>query len=232
MNIEIWSDFACPFCYIGKRKLEQALEQFEHKAQVTTEFKSFELDPNAAKHTDKSMAELLAGKYKMPLRQAEAMTANVAAQAADVGLTYHFDTMQPTNMLDAHRLTHYAKTQGKANELAERLLYAYFTESKHLSTPDTLIELAGEVGLVKEEVAKVLESDQFADAVKYDHNQGVQLGLQGVPFFVINQKHVVSGAQQSSAFLEALTTAWNEEKAQKTSTENTDDACADGLCKF
>lgn len=231
MNIEIWSDFACPFCYIGKRKLEKALDQFEHKNEVTTEFKSFELDPNAPKQTDKSMAEILAGKYRMPIQQAEATTANVAAQAADVGLTYHFDTMQPTNMLDAHRLTHYAKTKGKANELAERLLHAYFTESKHLSTPATLIELAGEVDLDQQEAKQVLESNQYADAVKNDHNHGIQLGLQGVPFFVINQKYVISGAQQPATFLETLTNAWEEEVATKQD-QPADDVCSDGLCKM
>ncbi|MFK3939956.1 DsbA family oxidoreductase [Alkalihalobacillus sp. NPDC078783] len=231
MNIEIWSDFACPFCYIGKRKLEKALDQFEQRNEVTMEFKSFELDPHAPKHTDRTMAEILAGKYRMPVEQAEATTANVAAQAADVGLTYRFDTMQPTNMLDAHRLTHFAKTKGKANELAERLLYAYFTESKHLASIDTLLELAADVGIDPEEARPVLEGDQYTEDVRNDHSRGVSLGLQGVPFFVINNTHVVSGAQQPAAFLDALTKAHAEEITKNKNT-NPDNGCSDGLCTF
>ncbi|TSB47228.1 DsbA family oxidoreductase [Alkalicoccobacillus porphyridii] len=231
MNIEIWSDFACPFCYIGKRHLEKALDQFPHKNHVTVEFKSFELDPHAEKFTEKTMAELLAGKYRIPVTQAENMTANVASQANSVGLTYHFDSMQPTNMLDAHRLTQFAKTKGKANELAERLFYAYFTESKHLSTPETLVELATEAGLDSMEAADVLASKRYTEEVKQEHQHGVSLGLQGVPFFVIDRTYIISGAQPPSVFLESLQKAW-EEQHPSTSDQPSDDMnCSDGTCK-
>ncbi|MCQ6561041.1 DsbA family oxidoreductase [Paenibacillus mendelii] len=211
MKIEIWSDYLCPFCYIGKRKFENALVQFPHKDNVEVVFRSFELGPDAPKDPGLSMDQILASKYGMSLEQAKAANDNVASQAQTVGLTYHFDTMIPTNSFDAHRLTHYAAAQGKGAEMQERLFQAYFTDSSHIGDRETLAQLAAEIGLDRNEASAVLASDQYAQDVRADEQEGSQLGIKGVPFFVINRKYAVSGAQPSEVFLEALQKAWGEE---------------------
>ncbi|GJM73464.1 hypothetical protein HMSSN036_56800 [Paenibacillus macerans] len=147
MKIEVWSDFSCPFCYIGKRRLEKALEAFEHREEVQVVYRSFELDPEAPKDAELSIHELLAVKYGLSLLQAKESNQNVAAQAKAEGLDYHFDTAIPTNTFDAHRLSHYAGEKGKAKEMTERLYRAYFTDSLHIGDRDTLVRLAEEAGL-------------------------------------------------------------------------------------
>lgn len=236
MKIEVWSDFVCPFCYIGKRRLEEALEQFEHRDQVEIEFKSFELDPNAAKDSKQSIHEMLASKYGMTVEKAKEMNANVGAQAASVGLTFNFDNMKPTNTFDAHRLAHFAKKQDKDAELTEKLLHAYFTDSKNVSDKETLTKISESVGLEREEVLAVLNDEQaIADDVRFDQQTAQQIGVRGVPFFVINQKYAISGAQAPETFLGALQKAWEEANAtpilQDLSGESADDAsCTDEGC--
>ncbi|MFD1038282.1 DsbA family oxidoreductase [Virgibacillus byunsanensis] len=211
MKIEVWSDFVCPFCYIGKRRLEGALEQFAHKENVAIEYKSYELDPNAQKDPGKSIHELLAGKYGMTVEKAKNTNENLGRQAAELGLTYNFDTMQHTNTFDAHRVAKFAEEKGMGKEMTERLLYAYFTESKNISEHDTLIELAGEVGLESQQVATLLKVDDYAIHVRADEEQARQIGVEGVPFFVFNEKYAVSGAQPPEAFSEVLEKVWQEE---------------------
>lgn len=211
MKIEVWSDFVCPFCYIGKRRLEMALEKFSHIDEVTVEYKSYELDPNAEKNPGKNIHELLAGKYGMSVEKAKNSNEELGKQAADIGLTYNFDTMQHTNTFDAHRVAKYADENGKGKEITERLLNAYFTESRLISDHATLIELAGEVGLDKDEVTKLLKVDDYAIHVRADEEQARQIGVQGVPFFVFNEKYAVSGAQPPEAFSEVLEKVWEEE---------------------
>jgi len=211
MKIEVWSDYLCPFCYIGKRKFENALVQFPHRDSVEVVFRSFELGPDAPRDPGISMDQILTSKYGMSLEQAKAANDNVASQAQTVGLTYHFDTMIPTNSFDAHRLTHYAAAQGKANEMQERLFQAYFTDSLHIGDRETLAQLGAETGLDRNEVSAMLASDQYAQDVRADEQEGSQLGIKGVPFFVINRKYAVSGAQPSEVFLEALQKAWSED---------------------
>lgn len=236
MKIEVWSDFACPFCYIGKRRLEEALDQFPNKDQVEVEFKSFELDPNSPKNIDKNIHEVLAAKYSMSLEQAKQANQNVGQQAAGVGLTYHFDTMKPTNTFDAHRLTKFAKTHGKEAEVTEKLLYAYFTESKHIGDYDTLADIAAAAGIDRDETLKVLQDkNAYANDVRMDESIAQQYGIGGVPYFVINQKYAISGAQPTATFAGALQQVWQEESAspvlQNLSSENAEDAsCADGSC--
>ncbi|MDQ0197905.1 DsbA family oxidoreductase [Neobacillus ginsengisoli] len=236
MKIEVWSDFVCPFCYIGKRRLEEALAQFPQKDQVEVEFKSFELDPNSPKNIDKSIHEVLAGKYGMSLEQAKQANQGVGQQAAGVGLTYHFDTMKPTNTFDAHRLAKFAKTRGKEAEVTEKLLYAYFTDSKHIGDHDTLADIAAAAGIDREETLKVLQDQNaYANDVRIDESIAQQYGISGVPYFVINQKYAISGAQPTATFSGALQQVWQEESAspvlQDLSTENAEDAsCADGSC--
>lgn len=235
MKVEIWSDFVCPFCYIGKRHFEAALNQFANKSSVEVVYKSFELDPNAKLHYDMDMHHLLAAKYGMSLEQAKAANENVSRQAAQVGLTYHFDTMQPTNTFAAHRLVHFATQQGKMTEMAERLFKAYFTESKHIGEHETLSALAAEIGMDPEEVVKMLNSNDFSKEVRADEQEAGMLGIQGVPFFVINRKYAVSGAQPIDVFLGALQKASEEESSftilNESKNASDDPYCADGQCE-
>jgi predicted DsbA family dithiol-disulfide isomerase len=235
VKIEVWSDFVCPFCYIGKRRLESALEQFPQRDHVEVEFKSFELDPNAANYSGKSIHEVLANKYGMSLEQAKQANENVGEQAKTVGLNYKFDGMKPTNTFDAHRLAKYASTVGKEKELTEGLLHAYFVEAKLISDHNTLVEIAESVGLERESILSVLnDSNRFATEVRNEENQAQAFGATGVPFFVINQKYAISGAQPTELFLSALNQVWEEESPKpklKNLTENdsnmvcTDDGC-------
>ena len=156
MKIEVWSDFVCPFCYIGKRRLEIALNKFEHKDEVELVFKSFELDPSSKKKFDENIHEIIAKKYGISVEQAKASNNQIVEQAKAIDLNYNFDDLIPTNTFDAHRLSHYAKTDGKMNELSERLLKAYFVDSLNISDHKVLANLAGEVGLDSEEALKIL----------------------------------------------------------------------------
>ncbi|MGG1613812.1 DsbA family oxidoreductase [Paenibacillus phoenicis] len=210
MKIEVWSDFGCPFCYIGKRRLERALELFGHRDEIELVYRSFELDPGAPKDTESSIHELLAVKYGLSLEQAQESNRNVAQQAQTEGLTYNFDTIIPTNTFDAHRLAHYAGEQGKAKEMTERLFRAYFTDSLHIGDRETLVRLAEEVGLEGTAVREMLEQNTYADAVREDENEARRLGIRGVPFFVLRGKYAVSGAQPLEIFQGALLRAWED----------------------
>jgi predicted DsbA family dithiol-disulfide isomerase len=240
MKVEVWSDFACPFCYIGKRQLEGALSQFPNKDQVEVVYRSFQLDPTMERDTNMDMHQVLASKYGMSLEQAKGMNDRVAQQAKGVGLDYYFDTMIPTNTFDAHRLAHYAATHGKMTEMKERLLKAYFTESLHLGDHEVLAQLASEVGLDKAETLAMLAGDEYKDKVQEDKQRGADLGINGVPFFVFNNKYAVSGAQPGEVFLGALNKVWEEEQAaaplqfvgQDENEKTAGDNCADGSCKL
>jgi predicted DsbA family dithiol-disulfide isomerase len=211
MKIEVWSDFVCPFCYIGKRLLEQAINKFSHKDQVKVLFKSYELDPYGESDTSLSVDEVLAEKYNMTMEQVKTMNEQVIQKAVTVGLNYNFDTMVQTNTLDAHRLAKYATKAGKGAELTERILKAHFTESKFIGDKDILTELAVEVGLEQNEVKRVLSGNDYADAVRADEKEAKQLGVQGVPFFVFNRKYAISGAQPLDLFMDTLEKVWREE---------------------
>ena len=156
MKIEVWSDFVCPFCYIGKRRLEMALEQFPHKKDVEVEFKTFELDQNAPIYSGTSINEVLASKYGISIEEAKRNNVQLGNHAASMGLSFNFDEMKPTNTFDAHRLAKFAKDQGKEKEITENLLFAYFTESRNLSDVDTLATIAEVSGLDKQEALNVI----------------------------------------------------------------------------
>lgn len=239
MKIEIWSDFVCPFCYIGKRRLEIALDKFEYKNEVELVFKSFELDPNAKKEYKESIHEIIANKYGIPLEQAKASNNQLILQAKDLGLDYNFDDLKPTNTFDAHRLVHFAKTYGKDKELTERLLKAYFVDSLNLSESKVLSELASEVGVDGDKALVVLESDEYASKVRLDEQIASDIGVTGVPFFVFNNKYAVSGAQPSELFLEVLEKVKSEELSEisaeniPTDVDSTDSGtCSDGKCSI
>lgn len=236
MKIEVWSDFVCPFCYIGKRRLEEALAVFPHKDQVEVEYKSFELDQNAPLNSGKTIDEALASKYGMTIEQAKEANAGIGQQAKSVGLNFRFDEMKPTNTFDAHRLAKFAKTQGKEEDITENLLYAYFTDNKNLGNHDTLADLAEASGLERKEALEVLcDKTAYASEVRNDEGIAQQYGISGVPYFVINQKYAISGAQRAETFAGALKKVWEEEnpapKLQDLTEGSGDDAfCADGSC--
>jgi len=210
MKVEIWSDYACPFCYLGKRRFEKALDLFKHKDDVEVIFRSFELDPSMSKEVQSSMQELLAAKYGMSLEEAKAANDRVAEQAEQEGLVYRFATMIPTNTFDAHRLTQYAKTQGKMMEISERLFKAYFTDSLHIGDTETLIFLAQGVGLNGEEVSDLLKSDDYGEQVRTDERLAGELGVRAVPCFVLDGKYAVTGAQPTEVFLNTLEQVWTD----------------------
>ncbi|NMO97793.1 DsbA family oxidoreductase [Paenibacillus lemnae] len=211
MKVEIWSDFMCPFCYIGKRHFEEALERFPHKDQVEVIYRSFELSPDANYEPGVSMTELLAKKYGMTIQQAEEANGNVTEQAARAGLTYHLDRVVPANTFHAHRLVHFAAQHGKMQEITETLFHAYFTDVKDLGDVELLADLAQEAGLSREEAAAVLAGNQYADHVRADEEAAHKIGVRGVPFFVFGGKYAVSGAQPAEVFSSALDKALESE---------------------
>nr|WP_218624930.1 DsbA family oxidoreductase [Sporosarcina sp. E16_3] len=210
VKIEIWSDYVCPFCYIGKRRLEEALEQtgLGEKAEVV--FKAFELDPNSPAVSDTLIKDSLAKKYGMSVEEAKKMTDNVVDQAKTVGLNYNFDVMTPANTFNAHRLAKLAEQEGFDKTVSESLLKAYFIDGEKIGTEDVLLRIAEEAGISRDRAKAVLDSDEFADDVRMDIAEAQQIGVKGVPFFVINRKYAISGAQPAEAFANALRQAAEE----------------------
>jgi predicted DsbA family dithiol-disulfide isomerase len=207
MQVDIWSDVVCPWCYIGKRRFENALARFEHRDQVQVVFHSFELDPGAQASPAGSIPERLAAKYRISLEQAVQQNERLARMAAAEGLDFHFDKAQPGNTFDAHRVLHLAREHGKQAQMKERLFRAYFTEGEQLGDRETLIRLAHESGL---DARGVLESDDYAEEVREDERLASDLGINGVPFFVLNGRYGVSGAQPADLLVSALEQVWNE----------------------
>ena len=210
MKIEIWSDVACPWCYVGKRRFERALGEFPHGKDVEVVWRSFELDPSAPQRHEGRQAELLARKYGVPLDRAEAMNANMTAEAKKEGLDFHFERVLVGNTFDAHRLIHFANRNGKRAEMVERLFRAYLTDGEALGDREVLVRLAADIGLDGEAARAALMSNAFADAVRADEERARTFGISGVPFFAIDEKYGVSGAQPSAALLEVLEQAWND----------------------
>ena len=210
LKIEIWSDVMCPFCYIGKRKFEQAIEQFEDKDKLDITWKSFQLDPGLKTDPNTNINKMLAEKKGWTIEHAQEMNAYVTQLAKQVGLSYNFDKAIVANSFDAHRFSHLAKKHGLQNEAEEILFAAYFTEGKNTADHTTLIDLGKNIGLDSKEVGQMLVGKEFADDVHEDIREAQQIGVSGVPFFVINRKYAISGAQESTTFLQALHKAWAE----------------------
>lgn len=204
VEVEIWSDIVCPFCYIGKRNFESALKQLKNSEQVEVSFRSFELDPSAQKSQKQSIYQVLAKKYGKSIEWAQEANKSVVNTGAAVGLKFNMDTIIPTNSFDAHRLTQFALTQQKQNQLLEKLFAAYFTEGKDISNHDVLVEAATSVGLAKSDILNVLNSDAFTAEVREDEEMAHEGGISGVPFFVFNRKYAVSGAQPPESFMEVF----------------------------
>jgi predicted DsbA family dithiol-disulfide isomerase len=210
MKVEIWSDVVCPWCYIGKRRFEQALAGFPHRDEVEVVWRAFELDPSAPSERIGDYAEHLAAKYGVPLVQAQQMIENMTRVAAQDGLEFRFDTARPGNTFDAHRLLHLAAEQGDQDAVKERLLRATFTEGEPIGDTETLVRLAAEAGVDADEARAVLVSDRYAAEVRGDEQQARAYGITGVPFFVVDGRYGVSGAQPAEALGQVLAQAWAE----------------------
>ncbi|MDQ2722200.1 MAG: DsbA family oxidoreductase [Actinomycetota bacterium] len=213
MRIEIWSDIVCPWCYVGKRRLERALAGFAHAEQVEIVYRSFELDPGTPQGGGQSVAEHLGEKYGGGAAAGEQMVIQMTATAAEEGLQFDYQSAARANTVDAHRLLHLALAEGgptRQAELKERLLKAYFTDARAVDDPAVLTAVAAEAGLSEERVAQVLASEEYLDDVHADVDEARALGVSGVPFFVIDRKYAVSGAQPAEVFGQALTQAWSE----------------------
>jgi predicted DsbA family dithiol-disulfide isomerase len=202
LKVEIWSDIVCPWCYIGKRRFEAAVAQFDGDVDVV--WRSFQLDPQAPAVREHTATEHLAAKYGMSREQAEASHAQMTELAAQEGLDYHFERARGGNSFDAHRLIHLATAKGLQDEAMERVMRGYFTEGIQIGDREQLIALAAEIGL---DARSALESDEYADAVHADEELARRIGIQGVPFFVLDRRYGVSGAQQPEILKQALETA-------------------------
>lgn len=208
LKIDIWSDVACPWCYIGKRRLETAIERITERdgarPDVTIEYHSFELSPDTPVDFEGTATEFLAGHKGIPLAQAQQMQEHVSALAAAEGVEFRTDDVRHTKTLKAHELLHLAKQHGKQYEMKERLLKAYFTDGRHVGHAAGLADLAAEVGLDRDEVIEALDSGRFADDVAADIAQARAYGINGVPFFVLDGRYGVSGAQDPAVFVQAI----------------------------
>lgn len=230
LRVEVWSDVVCPWCYIGKRRFEEALAHFDHRDEVELVWRSFELDvsapPSGAEQG--TYAERLAGKYRCSVTEAQAMIDNITATAAQEGLDFRFDLARPGNTFDAHRLLHLALEHGKQDELKERLDAATFTEGSPVSDHSALRALATQVGLPEVDVDAVLTSDRYAGAVRADEAQARTYGISAVPFFVIDGRYGISGAQPADAVLQTLDKAWSERAPLTVLTPEVPAASVDG----
>ncbi|MFF5996230.1 DsbA family oxidoreductase [Lysinibacillus sp. KU-BSD001] len=232
MKIEVWSDYVCPFCYIGKRQLEKAIKQSGYEGQIEVEYKSFLLDPTTPIDAEESIYTALARKYNLSEKEAKNMTANVAVRAKEVGLDYNFDEMKTANTTAAHRLAKLAMAQGKEEAYNERLMKAYFLEGEAIGRHDVLKQLAKEAGLEMDAVERVLTSNQYEEAVEQDIYEAQQIGVRGVPFFVVNNKYGISGAQPQPLFEQTIEQAASEAGLKKSIQivgEN-GPVCSDGQC--
>ena len=210
MKIEIWSDVMCPFCYIGKRNFETALAQFPDKEHIKVVWKSFQLDPTIPEVANETQEEYLVKRKGMSVEQVKGMLENVTQSAKQVGLDYHLDKSVVVNSQKAHQLIQFAKTKGLDDEAEERLFKAFFTEGKSIADIETLTQLGKEIGLDETELQTAFTDDKYAYLVKQDIQEAQQIGVRGVPFFVIDRKYAISGAQPAEAFLQNLEKAFPE----------------------
>lgn len=212
LAVDIWSDIACPWCWIGKRHLEAALEAFEHADAVNVTWHAFELDPSAPRKPEEGVdyVERLARKYRTNREGAQGMIDRMTSTAASDGLTMRFDHIQPGNTFDAHRLIRLAKEVGKQDAMKERLFAAYLEEGEAIGDVDTLAKLGEEVGLDPARVKAVLDSEELAEEVRADESAAREMGVSGVPFFVIDNHLAFSGAQPADVIVTVLEKAWNE----------------------
>jgi len=230
VRIEIWSDVVCPWCYIGKRHLERALESFPHRDQVEIEYRSFELDPSAPQVPVETTAEALARKFGTDVAGVHELMARAEGPAAAAGLEFHHADAPHARTVDAHRLLHLARSAGLQGELKEALLEAYFGRGESMGDHDVLRRVAVGTGLDPVRVDEVLASDEYADAVDADIAQARAYGAGGVPFYVVDQKYGLSGAQPTEVFAQVLERAWADQHPALEAVGADSDACGPDGC--
>jgi predicted DsbA family dithiol-disulfide isomerase len=229
LNVEIWSDIACPWCYVGKRRFEKALESFAHRDDVSVTWRSFELDPGAPAERPEDGATHIAHKYGMPVEHARARQQQLADVAAGDGLDFDFDTARLGSTFDAHRLVHLAHAHGRQDAMKERLMRAYLSEGELMSDHATLARLATEIGLPQDEVAELLLTERYAEEVRDDERTAATLGISAVPYFVVDRRIGVPGAQDAELLLKMLEKGWQQrEPALQVIAEG--DACGPDGC--
>jgi protein disulfide-isomerase len=215
MQVEVWSDIMCPFCYIGKRNYEAALAEFADRNNIEIVWKSFQLDPTIPQQFAEkvNVYQYLADRKGMSLQQSQQMHGRVVGMAKDAGLEYNFEKAVVANSFKAHRMIQMAKTKGHGDKAEERLFYAYFTEGKDFGSTEVLKELGNDIGLTETEVTEALTNDAYAIMVKQDIHEADSIGVNGVPFFVFNRRYAISGAQPPAAFLQTLEKSFAEWRA-------------------
>ncbi|MCS3528960.1 DsbA family oxidoreductase [Chryseobacterium sp. JUb7] len=229
MKVEIWSDVMCPFCYIGKNNFEQALNKLPFKDQIEVEWKSFQLDPSLDPSKTQNTIEYFKEKKGFPDAQAQQMIGQVAQMGKGAGIDFNFEKALITNTFAAHKLLHLAKKHNKSNEMEEALFIAHFIDGKNVGDSETLISIADSLGIDKEETEKILTSNEFNDDVNKDITDARAHGVTGVPFFILNGKYAVSGAQPAELFENALQQTYNETVSPLKDLSNGENACdADG----
>ena len=210
MQVEIWSDIACPWCYLGKRRFSRAVEQFPHADALEVTWRSFQLAPDAPQREDRPHDALLAATFGISRAQVAVMHARLVDEGGRDGVTYAFDRVRMENSFDAHRLIHLAAARGRAPDVVERLFAAYFTNGESVGDRETLVRVAREVGIDEADARGTLESNAIADAVHADQRRALEIGITGVPFIAIDEKYAISGAQPADAMLVALHQAWDD----------------------
>lgn len=204
MKVEIWSDYRCPFCYLGKKRFEAALKQFPQRDQVKVEWRSFQLDPYLVTQPDKNVYEHLAEQKGITKEESIQAHEQIVFQAHHIGLDFNFDKVVVANSFNAHRLTHLAKLHNLQDEIEERLFKAYFSEGKNINDPESIMEIGKEVGIPVDETEKMLNSEEFSDNVLMDETYAREIGIAAVPYFLFNEKIAVRGAHSPETFLRAL----------------------------
>jgi predicted DsbA family dithiol-disulfide isomerase len=230
MKVEIWSDVACPFCWIGKHHFEEAVKQ-SGLNNIDVEWKSFELDPYAKKKYDDDLYTLLAKKYGQTREWAINSSDSMTQKGKEIGLEFNFEQTVSTNTFDAHRLIHLAKSLGKQNEAEEALFQAYFRDGKHIGDPEILTKIGMQIGMEEKDIKLMLSSDQYADEVRADESLAQEFRISGVPFFVINRQYGISGAQPISHFVDVLQKAQSEETELTLEQTAEGDSCGIDVCE-
>lgn len=229
MRVEIWSDVACPWCAVGKRRFEAALARFEYRDEVEVRWRSFELDPAAPAVLEGDYASRLAAKYGTSREQAQGMIDRMTEVGGSEGLAFDFDRIRPGNTFDAHRVLHLAADRGLQHEVKERFLRGYHEEGEAIGDRGVVARLAVDAGLDADDVDAVLDTGKYADDVRADEREAAELGIHGVPFFVIDRRYGLSGAQPAELLHRALEQAWSERAPFQLVGED-GHACADGSC--
>ena len=233
MKVEVWSDYVCPFCYIGKRQLEKAIKDSGYEGQIDVTYKSYLLDPTTPVETTESVFESLSKKYNQSIDQVKAMTSNVAERAKEVGLSYNFEEMKAANTVKAHRLTKWVESQSKelGAKFTEQLLQAYFIYGKAIGRDEELLAIVDSLGLNRETAEDVLKNDTFMQEVEQDIFEAKQIGVRGVPFFVFNNKWGISGAQPQQLFEQTIEQAAQDAGLKKNIQMVAEgDMCTDDRC--